>query len=201
MKRFILILILSGLYVCSAVAQEAVDLGLSVNWATYNVGATAPEEVGGLFICGTIKPWNNSVNPHEAHVCVNHDYDYSGDPDYDVAAEYWSAGWRTPTFEEWMELFSECKCKKTKVVTNNGNKISGVTITGPNGNSIFLPHTMNHFFGGANKYGLYQTSTPVDNKEEMYVIYIQFGIPQWMYYKYGGMYRNLGFATRAVIDK
>ena len=36
---------------------EYVDLGLSVKWATFNVGATAPEEYGDYYAWGEIEPY------------------------------------------------------------------------------------------------------------------------------------------------
>ena len=38
--------------------HEAVDLGLSVNWATCNIGATKPEECGDYFAWGETSPKN-----------------------------------------------------------------------------------------------------------------------------------------------
>ena len=37
-------------------SHEAVDLGLSVKWATMNVGANAPEEYGDYFAWGETEP-------------------------------------------------------------------------------------------------------------------------------------------------
>lgn len=41
---------------CTTSPYEYVDLGLSVKWATFNVGATAPEEYGDYFAWGETEP-------------------------------------------------------------------------------------------------------------------------------------------------
>lgn len=48
----------------------------------------------------------------------------------DVAHVNWGGSWRTPTKEEWDELIEECDWSWTG---------SGYNLTGPNGQSIFLP--------------------------------------------------------------
>lgn len=204
MKRFLFFLILAGVYVGDANAQEAVDLGLSVNWATYNVGATAPEEKGGLFICGTKEPWSNNIKTSETNLYVTHSYDYSGDTEYDMAAAIWGNGWRTPTKMEWDELISKCKWKKAKIKKSNGVTVVGMMVTGPNGNSIFLPSTEKHHFGGVDRYGFYQSSTPFVEKGGMWIVYMQCVAGKYlhgMWYKYSKMFNDVGFATRPVIDK
>lgn len=42
---------------------EAIDLGLSVKWASFNLGATAPEEYGDYFAWGEIEPYYISQDP------------------------------------------------------------------------------------------------------------------------------------------
>ena len=81
-----------------------VDLGLSVKWATMNVGADIPEGYGVFYT-------------------------------YDEAQELFrDTTNRLPTKGEFYELINRCKWKWTKQ-----NKIRGYRVTGPNGNSIFLP--------------------------------------------------------------
>ena len=52
----------------------------------------------------------------------------------DVAHVKWGGSWRMPTFDEKNELVNKCTSTWT---TQNG--VNGRLVTGPNGNSIFLP--------------------------------------------------------------
>lgn len=61
-------------------------------------------------------------------------YSIVGDSKYDAATANWGSAWRMPTSDEIAELISECTWTLT---TQNG--VKGCTVTGPNGNSIFLP--------------------------------------------------------------
>lgn len=116
--------------------HEYVDLGLSVKWATCNVGASDPEEFGDYFAWGEIaaktsytadnsKTYNNSIYNH----------DIGGKADLDAARANWGDMWRLPTETELRELFNNCKWTWT---TRNG--VAGCEVTSKkNGNSIFLP--------------------------------------------------------------
>lgn len=119
--------------------QEAVDLGLSVKWASYNVGASSPKEYGGYYTWGEIeeksyyskdnyKYYNNSISEY-IEIANN----ISG-AEYDVAHEKWGGSWRMPTQEEVQELMNECAWK-----WGDYKGVAGMYVTGPNGNSIFLP--------------------------------------------------------------
>lgn len=110
--------------------HEYVDLGLSVQWATYNVGADSPTEYGDYFAWGeteTKKAFSEET------------YTFILSPDaltrgYDAAAANWGEGWRMPSKKEANELCDECTFVRKKI-----NGVAGLLITGPNGNSIFLP--------------------------------------------------------------
>ena len=126
--------------------HEYVDLGLTVKWAACNVGAYQPEEYGNYYAWGEIAPkseygwtpysyWidengNNFVDYLE---CVDLG-DITGNPAYDAATANWGAEWRMPTSKEQKELLENCTWEWT---TQMG--VSGMKVTGPNGNSIFLP--------------------------------------------------------------
>ena len=56
------------------------------------------------------------------------------DPEDDVAHVKWGGTWRMPTRAEQDELRKKCKWKWTTL-----NGVNGYKVTGPNGNSIFLP--------------------------------------------------------------
>lgn len=130
----------------------AVDLGLSVKWANYNVGATAPEEYGDYYAWGETEPketytWENykwcdyvsSSNYTLTKYCTNSRYGTVDnkttlDSEDDVARVKWGDTWRMPTSEEIKELCSECTWIATTL-----NGVNGYQVTGSNGNSIFLP--------------------------------------------------------------
>ncbi len=115
-----------------------VDLGLSVKWATYNIGASSPSDYGNYYAWGETKPkseytWDNYVGPRPDFIDTN-TLCISGDPTYDAARVNWGRKWRLPTEEEMQELTS---CYPHEIAMC-GEHI-GYIVTGPNGNSIFLP--------------------------------------------------------------
>ena len=133
--------------------HEWVDLGLSVRWATCNVGASCPEEYGGYYAWGEIYEKSNYEGLTYEHAIVWDDLSYvkfskyntessRGEVDNlkklelvdDVARQDWGGSWRMPTWPEFKELADKCNWTNT---THNG--VKGFLITGPNGNSIFLP--------------------------------------------------------------
>lgn len=144
----------------SANGHEWVDLGLSVRWATCNVGALSPSDYGDCFAWGEITPkaeytssncltWNKVVG------------DISGNPEYDAARANWGGSWRMPTKEELYELSDNCTWECTTVDGNRGMKVIG-----PNGNSIFLPAAgwrPGVPLGLANQRGFYWCSTPYED--------------------------------------
>ena len=103
--------------------HEFVDLGLSVYWATCNVGALTPNDFGDYFA------WGETV-PKSDYSAVTYlfeeDLEMISKTKFDAARVNWGGGWRMPTKEEMMELCEKC--------TWNGQ-----TIVGPNGKSITLP--------------------------------------------------------------
>lgn len=131
-------------------AAGAVDLGLSVKWATCNVGAEKPEDLGDYYAWGeTEKKTEYTEDTYKHAEDKDGDGDFyddlnnwedigsniSGTP-YDVARAKWGGKWRMPTVEEAEELLGKCSWEWTTV-----NGTNGYTVTGPNGNSIFLPAT------------------------------------------------------------
>ena len=108
--------------------NDLVDLGLSCKWAKYNVAATKATDLGGLFGFGDMTGYNTSIKPEE----------YASADIYktslDVANKVYGSWVTMPTINEFEELFSECTKEWT---TEDG--VAGYKLTGPNGNSIFLP--------------------------------------------------------------
>ena len=131
--------------------NEAIDLGLpsGTKWANMNVGASAPEEYGGYYAWGETEEksnydwstykWCNGSYDTQTKYCTSSSYGTVDnktvlDPEDDVAHVKWGGSWRMPTLDEQKELLNNCTWKWT---TRNG--VNGYTVTGPNGNSIFLP--------------------------------------------------------------
>lgn len=120
-------------------AHEAVDLGLSVKWASCNVGANKPEEYGSYYAWGETSERLYTTRAQYAYydsktdTYTNIGSNISG-TGYDVARAKWGGNWRMPTRAEMEELVNKCTWTWT---THNG--VKGQLVTGPNGNSIFLP--------------------------------------------------------------
>ena len=131
--------------------HECVDLGLpsGLKWATCNVGAEEPWEYGGYYAWGETEEksnyswqtykWCNGSYDSMTKYCTDSDYGRFDnktvlDPEDDVAHVKWGGSWRMPTFEEQKELLDECSWEWTEL-----NGVDGCRLTGPNGNSIFLP--------------------------------------------------------------
>lgn len=134
-----------------------VDLGLSVKWATCNLGAQAPEDYGDYYAFGEVftKKTYTEENCKTYHKIKN---EISGNKTYDAATALLGAGWRTPTKEEAQELIDKCEWTWAEQ-----NSEPGYKVTGPNGNSIFLPAAglaigRERLYAGTN--GYYRTSTP-----------------------------------------
>lgn len=133
---------------------NAVDIGLSVKWASFNLGAYKPADVGSLFYWAENQS-STEGNPKYSKVKVDVIGDIAGDDKYDAATNMLGRNWRLPTEEECRELLNMCKWE-TKVIDG----IEGRLVTGPNGNSIFLPFNQKSFTSGKYVSGHYWTSTP-----------------------------------------
>ena len=116
--------------------HEYVDLGLSVKWATCNVGASKPQGYGNHYAWGEISTKSNYSSGNSVTYGKNFS-DIGGYPTYDVACNEWGSSWRLPTKAEFDELCNENNCTWTWT-TQNG--VEGYKVTSKkNGNSIFLP--------------------------------------------------------------
>ncbi len=133
---------------------EAVDLGLSVKWASCNIGATSPEQYGDTYAWGEVNPrTNRSRNAYLYYDSASESYvaigkDISG-TDYDVAHVKWGGKWRMPTKTELNEL------KKCSWEWVSYNGVNGYKVKGTNGNSLFIPV-------GANKIGFWSSTINYD---------------------------------------
>lgn len=113
------------------IGHEWVDLGLSVKWATCNVGAYTPGDYGNYYAWGetsTKSHYDNSASYGKSWSYIG------GNSSRDAATANWGGSWRMPTKAEFQELKDNCTWTWT---TQNGK--NGYKVTGPNGQSIFLP--------------------------------------------------------------
>lgn len=121
---------------------DVIDLGLSVKWASCNLGASNPHEAGNLYAWGETEAKSSFTESNYAH--YNSAFDIyndigsliSGNPLYDAATAAYGDDWHMPNAFELNELVNDCQWEKVEYRSKWGYKV-----TGPNGNSIFLPYT------------------------------------------------------------
>ena len=191
---------------------EAVDLGLSVKWATFNVGATKPEEYGGYYAWGetdekenydwSTYKWCNGSSTTMTKYCTSSYYGTVDnktvlDPQDDVAHVKWGGSWRMPTLDELKELKNKNNCTWTWTTQNgvNGYKVTSKT----NGNSIFLPAAGYRYgtsLGNSGSYGRYWSSSLREGiSYDAYYLVFSSGGYDWYYYN-----RYYGFSVRPVCE-
>lgn len=125
--------------------HEYVDLGLpsGLKWATCNVGAATPAEYGNYYAWGETSSkdsysqqnsltFGKSADDLKSEGVLNEDGILT--PSHDAASARWGASWRMPSSDECKELVDQCTWTWTAV-----DGIDGCKVTGPNGNSIFMP--------------------------------------------------------------
>lgn len=121
---------------------EAIDLGLpsGTKWASWNVGASAPEEIGGSYAWGETEDkaffdWSTYLYYEGIDSeCINIGNNISNTI-YDVATAKWGEPWRMPSSSQFRELRDYCIRTWT-----TQNDVEGYLFTGPNGASFFLPY-------------------------------------------------------------
>lgn len=158
--------------------NEAVDLGLSVKWASANVGADAPEDFGGYYAWGETQEkevYNNTTYKYynlEWGTITRIGTEITG-TQYDVAKKTMGGDWRMPTHDEWIELLTRCEWTWATV-----NGVNGYRVTGSTGNSIFIPAAGRLYSvegsdinGYENRDGFYWTSTLYPDDYDNYVAY------------------------------
>ena len=189
--------------------HEYVDLGLPSGtlWATCNVGASNPEEVGDYFAWGETTPketytwsnykWCNGSETTLTKYCNDSSYGVVDnkmelDPEDDAAYENWGSMWRMPTSEQQDELRQNCTWEWATV-----NGMGGYNIIGPNGASIFLPVAgyCLSMISHVGEIGIYWSRT-VKSDNTTYARGIYFGSG---YIDSHINYRSYGFTVRPVL--
>lgn len=124
---------------------DVVDLGLSVKWASWNVGAEKPEGLGNLYAWGELSPktdYSSSTYKFYNGGYTKYgsvDNKYRLDSEDDIATQAWGDNWRMPTFKELKELKEKCSFTKTEL-----NGVPVTKVVGPNGNFIYFPYPGNY---------------------------------------------------------
>ena len=198
--------------------HEAVDLGLTSGtlWATTNVGADNPQDIGLFFAWGDTEghgsdpadgymfSWENykwgEVSGYDTFFtkyCSDSSRGKDGftdgkfelDPEDDAAYVNWGNEWRMPSKQQLDELRNEC----TWTLATIGD-ITGYEVKGPNGNSIFLPTTGWRIDDMLLEGGAYwsRSGTPDDVGGAFYL-----GWDEWGFYEFGG--RCDGQCVRPVV--
>ena len=199
-------------------SEDYVDLGLSsgTQWATRNIGATNPEDYGDYFAWGETVPnkeyywWNTTawVEIHDGGQLYFTKYNTKSaegfvddktelDPEDDAAYVNWGPEWRMPSREQIDELLYDCTWEWTQV-----NGVNGRLVTGPNGNTIFLPASGMRIeydldYVGENGYywGRSMLFVPPIHYYPQHGTSIQFNEEYW---EWQGGSRCIGFTVRAV---
>lgn len=117
---------------------DYVDLGLSVKWASCNLGASTPAGKGGYYAWGETSTKTKYTKENYAYYKEGSGYTDIGKnisgTQYDAATVNLGKDWRMPTKDEVQEL-----CEKCTFTYGEVDGVKGYYATGKNGNSIFLP--------------------------------------------------------------
>lgn len=174
---------------------EAIDLGSGVGtWASFNIGANTPEEVGSPFAWGEVETksefgWDTYKWFKDDGICKYYNYAYTGsipwtgegergddlivleDAD-DAAATIWGSEWRMPTKLEIDNLLEKCDWEWTQLNNVWGYQVKSQT----NDNSIFLPATGSESTGYWTSSYFFDNMPPVqDNAAHAYCLVISEG--------------------------
>lgn len=170
---------------------EYVDLGLSVKWATCNVGSVCPEYCGNYFMWGDVATSFNyswaaykycmSGGKNQTKYSTQKKYGFKRFVDYkselepcdDAAHIIWGGEWRMPTINEIRELQSRCVWTWAKLNGINGYKVMS-RVPGHEGKYIFLPAVgsySNDKITSVGHVGVYWSSTlELDEPENAHVL-------------------------------
>lgn len=176
---------------------EAIDLGLpsGTKWASWNIGASKPEEYGGHFAWGETEEkdyydWSTYIHCDGSESTCHHIGDDIAGTEYDVAHVKWGGSWRMPTLNQVKELVNNC----TKTWTTQ-NGVNGILVTGSNGRTIFLPAAGDRWGDDLRSGGHYWSSS-LNQYNEYSAYLLAFSSYNWHWSNYS--YRCYGLSVRAV---
>ena len=150
------------------ITYEYVDLGLSVKWATMNVGAKTEEDYGHYYMWGSITPNSpdecNWANTPFNNGATSYDTTYFNSvkdtvipnkvlaKEYDVAVQIMGGDWRMPTKNECQELYKNTTQSWVTINGVNGRKFTSKTDTSK---YIFIPAAGYYYNGSVSEVGAY----------------------------------------------
>ena len=145
----------------AAPLPAVVDLGLSVKWATFNLGASSPTGSGNSYAWGETQPkssyswenykWCKGTENTLTKYCYDSTYGNEGYTDAkgmldladDAAASNLGGSWRMPTVDEYLELRNTSNCDWTWNENYQDSGVSGYVVTskkeGYTDKFIFIP--------------------------------------------------------------
>ena len=147
--------------------SDYVDLGLSIKWATRNVGAAGPEEIGGYYSWGETEtkrsPLTYKFSDGQGGLTKYDGTDGKSvlDPEDDVAHVKWGGSWRMPTSDEITELIENCTWTWASVNGEIGFLITS-NKPGYTDRSIFLPY---YYAGSSGEVGYWSGSFNADSND------------------------------------
>ena len=196
----------------STTAGTAVDLGLSVKWASKNVGAAGPADYGNYYSWGETETSDEYSDYYTSTWTVSDIGDISGNTTYDAATANWGSKWRMPTYVEIEELIDDCTWTYTTQENSKGVDTNGYLVTGSNGNSIFLPEAGEYvdtnlvegyggfYWSSSSDYYYYYSEAGDNNLEHFGKNACLLVILSSKYYLTTGFYRYFGLSVRPVSD-
>lgn len=195
---------------------EAVDLGLSVLWASCNVGAKSEADPGAYFAWGETRDkkfygwgeegqykwgtYQTSLPTNGMTKYVNGEIGGDGinilKADDDAATKNWGSKWRMPTEDEFNELVDKSKCQWTWDEERKGYIIKGLATE----NTIFLPAAGMRDLDELKEFddSGYYWSSEVDHNESYRAVQLMFYSEEIMV---GYYFRKTGACVRAVQNK
>jgi len=195
---------------CEQGSHRFVDLGLTSGtlWASTNVGASTPEAYGSYFAWGETSEkelyyWSTYADSQSGTASDFTTYSAEGltsciGTNDDAAHTHWGCLWQLPTLTQCQELRSECTWASV-----NQNDTVGMLITGPNGNSIFMPKAgrkygsqlmetgLNFYYWAGDLYCRYEADASSSLGSYMDASFNN-------YFEYYGYSRSVGFPVRPV---
>ena len=201
MSRFFVLSLCTLFCVIPLRAQEPhngfyfVDLGLSVKWATTNIGYDVETYESNYYAWGEVSVKTN----YKASTSMTYPKSMAvfDNATMDVANALWGGGWRMPTKEEFEELLNKDNCYWTWIV--NSSKAGYLVTSKKNGRSIFLPavgYRVGMSITEDCVTGCYWSSTPCAGKSSEAYSLIFFNGDRYV----DASNRYLGYVVRPVLD-